>query len=59
VLDAIRGNGDALVREGADLLYNLDILWAALGIRPKDIWRENGPPGMPVRDCRKAHQAGG
>jgi phosphoribosyl-ATP pyrophosphohydrolase len=40
VLEAMRGNGDALVRESADLLYNLVVLWVALGVRPKDVWRE-------------------
>jgi phosphoribosyl-ATP pyrophosphohydrolase len=40
VLEALRGNGDALVRESADLLYNLVVLWVALGVRPKDVWQE-------------------
>jgi phosphoribosyl-ATP pyrophosphohydrolase len=40
VLEAMRGNRDALVRESADLLYNLVVLWVALGVRPKDVWRE-------------------
>jgi phosphoribosyl-ATP pyrophosphohydrolase len=29
-----------MVRESADLLYNLAVLWAALGVRPADVWRE-------------------
>ncbi len=40
VIDAVHGNADAVVRESADLLYNLTVLWAAAGIRPADIWRE-------------------
>jgi hypothetical protein len=28
------------VRESADLLYNLVVLWAASGIRPSDVWKE-------------------
>jgi phosphoribosyl-ATP pyrophosphohydrolase len=40
VIDAVNGNSDAVVRESADLLYNLTVLWAAAGVRPEDVWRE-------------------
>jgi len=40
VIDALQGNRDAVVRESADLLYNLVVLWAAAGVDPKDVWRE-------------------
>jgi phosphoribosyl-ATP pyrophosphohydrolase len=40
VIDAISGNTDAVVRESADLLYNLTVLWASAGVRPEDVWRE-------------------
>jgi len=40
VIDAVNGNADAVVRESADLLYNLTVLWAAAGVRPEDVWRE-------------------
>jgi phosphoribosyl-ATP pyrophosphohydrolase len=39
-IDAVGGDADAVVRESADLLYNLAVLWAASGIRPADIWAE-------------------
>lgn len=39
-IDSVRGDADALVRESADLLYNLTVLWAALGVRPVDVWQE-------------------
>ncbi len=39
-IDAVGGDADAVVRESADLLYNLAVLWAASGIRPADIWGE-------------------
>jgi phosphoribosyl-ATP pyrophosphohydrolase len=29
-----------VVRESADLLYNLTVLWASAGVRPDDVWRE-------------------
>ena len=40
VLDAINDQRDATVRESADLLYNLVVLWVASGIRPQDVWQE-------------------
>ncbi|MES5483822.1 MULTISPECIES: phosphoribosyl-ATP diphosphatase [unclassified Bradyrhizobium] len=40
VIDAISGKPDAVVRESADLLYNLTVLWASAGVKPEDVWRE-------------------
>src|SRR3954451_11733686 len=40
VIDAVNGNPEAVVRESADLLYNLTVLWAAAAVRPEDVWRE-------------------
>src|SRR5678816_3958493 len=40
VIDAMHGNRDAVVRESADLLYNLVVLWVSAGIAPKEIWKE-------------------
>jgi phosphoribosyl-ATP pyrophosphohydrolase len=40
VIDAVNGNTDAVVRESADLLYNLTVLWASAGVCPDDVWRE-------------------
>ena len=42
VIDAVNGNTEAVVRESADLLYNLTVLWAAAGVKPEDVWREMG-----------------
>lgn len=40
VIDAMNGRNDAVIRESADLLYNLVVLWAEAGIAPKDVWAE-------------------
>ena len=40
VIDAVNGNTEAVVRESADLLYNLTVLWASAGVQPDDVWRE-------------------
>ena len=40
VIDAVNGNSEAVVRESADLLYNLTVIWASAGVRPEDVWAE-------------------
>src|SRR5450631_4867856 len=40
VIDAVNGNSDAVIRESADLLYNLTVLWASAGVRPQQVWDE-------------------
>jgi phosphoribosyl-ATP pyrophosphohydrolase len=40
VIDALHGDSDAVVRESADLLYNLVVVWVACGVRPADVWKE-------------------
>jgi phosphoribosyl-ATP pyrophosphohydrolase len=40
VIDAVGGQRDAVIRESADLLYNLVVLWVSIGIRPQDVWNE-------------------
>ncbi|MCB1414757.1 MAG: phosphoribosyl-ATP diphosphatase [Xanthobacteraceae bacterium] len=40
VIDAVSDKADGVVRESADLLYNLAVLWAAMGVTPADVWRE-------------------
>ena len=40
VIDAMQGQPEAVVRESADLLYNLVVLWAHAGVRPDDVWAE-------------------
>ena len=39
-IDTMHGESDAVVRESADLLYNLVVLWVSAGIAPKEIWKE-------------------
>ncbi len=40
VIDAMHGDREAVVRESADLIYNLVVLWAASGVKPQDVWAE-------------------
>ena len=40
VIDAMHGDRYAVIKESADLIYNLVVLWIAAGIRPEDVWKE-------------------
>src|SRR3954453_2174928 len=40
VIDAMHGHSDAVVRESADLIYNLVVLWVSAGVQPQDVWDE-------------------
>jgi phosphoribosyl-ATP pyrophosphohydrolase len=40
VIDAMHGERDAVVKESADLLYHLVVLWVAADVHPADVWAE-------------------
>ena len=40
VIDTMNGERDAVVRESADLIYNLVVLWAEAGVNPQEVWSE-------------------
>ena len=40
VIDTVHGDTAAVIRESADLMYNLVVLWVAAGIHPEDVWAE-------------------
>lgn len=39
-IDAVNGDPAGVVRESADLLYNLTVLWVAAGVSPQQVWDE-------------------
>jgi phosphoribosyl-ATP pyrophosphohydrolase len=39
-LDAAVADRDGVIRESADLLYNLTVLWVWMGITPAEVWHE-------------------
>ena len=53
VIDAMHGQPEAVVRESADLLYNLVVLWVHSGVHPDEVWAEMRTARADVRDCRK------
>jgi phosphoribosyl-ATP pyrophosphohydrolase len=40
VIDAINGQPEAVIRESADLIYNLVVLWVHAGVSPDQVWAE-------------------
>lgn len=40
VIDAMNGQPEAVVRESADLIYNLVVLWVHAGVTPEQVWSE-------------------
>jgi phosphoribosyl-ATP pyrophosphohydrolase len=40
LLEAVGNDRDAVIRESADLLYHLVVLWTSCGVLPNDVWSE-------------------
>jgi phosphoribosyl-ATP pyrophosphohydrolase len=40
VIEAVRHRANGVVRESADLLYHLVVLWHRAGIEPAAVWQE-------------------
>lgn len=56
VIEAVRGCKEGVVRESADLLYHLSVLWAATGVVPSDVYEElarrEGVSGIAEKESR-------
>ncbi|MCW2247974.1 phosphoribosyl-ATP pyrophosphohydrolase [Azospirillum fermentarium] len=56
VIEAMRGDTDALVGESADLLYHLLVLWAATGVEPEAVFAKlaarEGTSGIDEKNSR-------
>ena len=40
VIDAMHGQTEAVIKESADLIYNLVALWVESGVAPAQVWAE-------------------
>jgi phosphoribosyl-ATP pyrophosphohydrolase len=40
VIEAVRGDRDAVIAESADVLYHLLVVWVSTGVAPDDVWAE-------------------
>src|SRR3954453_2711956 len=38
LIEGVKGDKDGVITESADLLYHLLVLWAALDVKPKEVW---------------------
>jgi phosphoribosyl-ATP pyrophosphohydrolase len=58
VIDAVAGDKDGLVRESADMLYHLLVLWVDVGIAPSRVWaelaRREGISGIAEKRARRS-----
>lgn len=56
VIEAVRGDKDALAAESADLLYHLVVLWSARGVTPDEVWAKlaarKGVSGLAEKTAR-------
>lgn len=55
---ALAEGKDAVARESADLLYHLMVMWAAMGVRPEEVYEElarrEGTSGIDEKNSRPA-----
>ena len=40
IIEAVRGDKDAVIAESADVLYHLLVLWVSTGVAPEEVWAE-------------------
>ena len=56
LIEAASGNTEALIRESADVLYHMILLWVSAGIRPEQVWgelhRREGASGIAEKAAR-------
>jgi len=60
VVAALSESRGRVVEESADLFYYLLVLWADLGVKPEDVWRElearEGVSGFDRRAAKKSNE---
>ena len=40
IIDFLKKNKQGVIKESADLIYHILVIWVYLGINPQDIWNE-------------------
>jgi phosphoribosyl-ATP pyrophosphohydrolase len=40
LIEAVRGDRDAVIAESADVLYHLIVVWVSSGVAPDEVWAE-------------------
>eukprot|EP00188_Purpureofilum_apyrenoidigerum_P004787 Plantae.Rhodophyta-Purpureofilum_apyrenoidigerum.ctg56760.p1 GENE.Plantae.Rhodophyta-Purpureofilum_apyrenoidigerum.ctg56760~~Plantae.Rhodophyta-Purpureofilum_apyrenoidigerum.ctg56760.p1 ORF type:complete len:396 (-),score=74.81 Plantae.Rhodophyta-Purpureofilum_apyrenoidigerum.ctg56760:46-1089(-) len=56
VIAGVKNDREGLIKESADLLYHLNVLWADAGVAPHDVWselqRREGTSGIAEKQSR-------
>ena len=40
IIDSVKKNKQGVIKESADLIYHVLVIWVSLGINPEEIWKE-------------------
>ena len=40
IIDFIKKNKHGVIKESADLIYHILVLWLSMGIKPEEVWNE-------------------
>ena len=40
ILEYLENNKDNIIKESADLLYHLCVMWISANVKPDDVWKE-------------------
>lgn len=62
IVEALGRDKKGVVRESADVLYHLLVLWADVGVKPDEVWREmarrEGVSGIAEKKSRAKRKTG-
>ena len=58
ILEYLNNNKDNIIKESADLLYHLSVLWISIDVKPNDVWNElenrRGKSGLHEKKSRSS-----
>ena len=58
ILEYLDNNKDKTIKESADLLYHLSVLWISVDVKPDDVWNElqnrRGKSGLDEKKSRSS-----
>ncbi len=40
IIDYVKINKEGVLKESADIIYHLLVIWISIGIKPEDVWNE-------------------
>ena len=58
ILEYLENNKDNIIKESADLLYHLSVMWISANVNPEDVWKElkkrKGRSGLDEKKSRSS-----